>query len=203
MSEVKTDEVTPGTKENPLPGTKNKVNLSQVMIRVTAIILVIGVSVLIFLYREQTDKLLIYGYPGIFLLSFLAYGTVILPAPGLAVIFTLAGLFNPFWVGIVAGVGAAAGESIGYLAGYGGQSVFEKSKEYDRIARWIKKNAPATLILLSAIPNPFFDLAGIAAGVFRIPFQNFFFYCWLGETIKMLVFAYLGSLSIGILGKIF
>jgi len=203
LSEVNPEKLTTGTDQKKIAGTNKKANLPQVLIRVSALILVIGISVFIFLIRDQADKLIIFGYPGVFLISFMAYGTVILPAPGLAIIFTLAGVLNPLLVGVVAGAGAAAGETIGYLAGYSGQTVFEKRTEYDRIVTWMKKNAPGTIFLLSVIPNPFFDLAGIAAGAFRIPVRVFLLYCWLGETIKMLFFAYLGSFSVGFFERIF
>jgi len=201
LSEVNPEKLPSGTDQKSLPSV-NKAKLLQVLIRVSAIILVIGISIFIFLIRDQANKLLVYGYPGIFLISFMAYGTVILPAPGLAIIFTLSAALNPLVVGLVAGAGAAAGETIGYLAGYSGQSVMEKRNAYDRIVRWMKKNAPATIFLLSVIPNPFFDLAGIAAGAFRIPLRTFLFYCWLGETVKMLFFAYLGSFSLDLLKSI-
>ena len=35
-------------------------------------------------------------YAGIFLLAFLAYATVLLPAPGIAIIFMMVGTFNPW-----------------------------------------------------------------------------------------------------------
>ncbi len=44
-----------------------------------------------------------------------------------------------------------------------------------------------TVFVLSLIPNPFFDLAGIAAGVLRYPVSRFLFFCWLGNTIKTVV----------------
>jgi len=53
-------------------------------------------------------------------------------------------------------------------------------------------------LVLSTVPNPFFDLAGIAAGALKMPLKKFMFWCWIGQTIKMLTFAYAGS---GLLNK--
>ncbi len=203
MTEVDPENLIAGGDQDAKSKSKKNPNIKLVLIRVAALLLVIGISIFIFLVRDQADKLVIYGYPGVFLISFMAYATVILPAPGLAVIFGLAGVLNPLAVGLVAGAGAAAGETVGYLAGYSGQAVIEKRQEYERIAAWMKKNAPATIFLLSVIPNPFFDLAGIAAGAFRIPIQKFLLYCWAGETLKMLFFAYLGSYSISLIESFF
>jgi uncharacterized membrane protein YdjX (TVP38/TMEM64 family) len=49
-------------------------------------------------------------------------------------------------------------------------------------------------MLLAFIPNPAFDLVGIAAGALKIPFYQFIFWCWIGKVLKMLVFAYLGDI---------
>jgi membrane protein YqaA with SNARE-associated domain len=48
---------------------------------------------------------------------------------------------------------------------------------------------------LAAIPNPFFDFAGIAAGALRFPVWQFLFWSFLGKTVKMLFFAYAGYVS--------
>jgi membrane protein DedA with SNARE-associated domain len=47
--------------------------------------------------------------------------------------------------------------------------------------------------VLSAIPNPFFDLAGVAAGALKMPPKRFLLWCWIGETLKMMMFALAGS----------
>ena len=47
--------------------------------------------------------------------------------------------------------------------------------------------------VLAFIPNPFFDLAGIAAGALKLPLIPFLVWVLIGKTLKMLVFAYAGS----------
>jgi membrane protein DedA with SNARE-associated domain len=59
------------------------------------------------------------------------------------------------------------------------------------------------ILVLSAIPNPFFDLAGIAAGVAKIPIGKFLFFCWIGQLIEMTMFAYAGAYSIDWLAGLF
>lgn len=168
--------------------------------RVAAFIIVVALSVFIFSIRDQAEQLAGYGYLGIFLLSFLAYATVLLPAPGVAVIFTMGAVFNPLYVGLTAGAGATLGEMVGYLAGYSGQGVAERAKIYERLSYWMGRNGSLTVLILSAIPNPIFDLAGLVAGMLRMPVRRFLFFCWIGETLKMTFFAFAGSYS---LDKIF
>ena len=164
--------------------------------RILALLIVVAISVIIFIFRDQAEDLAIYGYPGIFLLSFLAYATVILPAPGVAVVFAMGAIFNPIGVALAAGAGAALGETTGYLAGFSGQAVIERYDIYEKLTRWMTKNGPLTVLVLSAIPNPFFDLAGITAGALKMPWKRFLFWCWTGETFKMLIFAYAGSTAL-------
>jgi uncharacterized membrane protein YdjX (TVP38/TMEM64 family) len=64
------------------------------------------------------------------------------------------------------------------------------------MVQWLKKNGTLSILLLSAIPNPFFDLTGAAAGALKMPVYKFLFWTWIGETIKMLFFAYAGASSL-------
>jgi membrane protein YqaA with SNARE-associated domain len=170
-----------------------------IVARILALAVVIAISVYIFSIRDRADELAIYGYPGIFLLAFLAYATVLLPAPGVWVVFTMGGVFHPLGVALAAGAGATLGEISGYLAGFSGQAVAERSEIYQRLTGWMQKNGPLTVLFLSAVPNPFFDLAGAAAGMLKMPLPKFLFWCWIGETLKMFFFAYAGAFSIDLL----
>ncbi|HUI87820.1 MAG TPA: VTT domain-containing protein [Anaerolineales bacterium] len=171
-------------------------NFGSIILRVMILLTVIGISAYIFMIRDQAAKFALYGYPGIFLISILANGTILLPAPGIAIVFAMGGVFNPLIVGLVAGAGAAIGELSGYLAGFSGQVVAERTTVYRRIERWMQGYGPLTIFILAAIPNPFFDLAGMAAGVLKMPLHRFFVACLLGKIIKMLIFAYAGAYSI-------
>jgi membrane protein DedA with SNARE-associated domain len=166
------------------------------ILRLLALLIVIGISVFIFSIRDRAAEWAVFGYPGIFVVSFLAYATVLLPAPGVAFVYGMGSILNPLYVGLAAGAGGALGEISGYLAGFSGQAVVERKELYERLTRWMKKNGPLTVLFLSAIPNPFFDLAGIAAGMLKMPVRKFLFWVWIGVTIKMLLFSYAGFYSI-------
>ncbi len=164
--------------------------------RVIIFIIVIGLTAYLFTIRDQLQKLQGYGYIGIFLLSILANATIIVPVPGVILTSAMATIFNPLGVAIAAGSGAALGELTGYLAGFSGQGVIENSRRYTRILEWMKNHRRLTdlaILVLAAIPNPFFDLAGMASGALKIPIWRFLLLVWLGKIIKMLPFAYAGS----------
>jgi len=173
---------------------KKKKNLRLTIARIAALVFVIAITVyIVLLPEEQAEKLESYGYGGIFLISILANATVIIPAPGLVIVFSMGAVFNPFLVGIAAGLGATLGELSGYLAGFSGQAVIEDRKRYDQMSNWMQKNGPLTVAVLAFIPNPLFDLAGMIAGALKMNVFRFLFFAAIGKILKMLLFAYAGA----------
>jgi len=126
----------------------------------------------------------------------MANATVFLPAPGVAVVFAMGSIFNPFGVALAAGTGGALGELSGYLAGFSGQAVVERTDIYERIHPWVQKYGGWTIMVLSAIPKPFFDVAGVAAGIAKMRLRTFFISCWIGQLIKMSMFSFAGYYSL-------
>ena len=183
------------TATTPIQDSK-KSGVGVVVLRILALAAVIGITVYIYSIRERVDEFAAYGYPGIFLVMLMANATVVIPAPGVAVVFAMGSVFNPILVALAAGTGGAIGELSGYLAGFSGQAIVENTQTYDRISPWVQKYGVWAILVLSAIPNPFFDLAGIAAGVAKIPVWKFLLFCWAGQIIKMTMFAYAGAYSI-------
>jgi membrane protein DedA with SNARE-associated domain len=166
------------------------------LLRALALLAVVGLSAAVFSIRDRVEEFAAFGYPGIFVIALLANATVLLPAPGVAVVFAMGGIFNPFFVGLAAGTGGALGELSGYLAGYSGQAVVERTDIYARIEPWVRKYGGWAILILSALPNPFFDIAGVAAGISKMPMARFLFFCWIGQIIKMTLFALAGAYSI-------
>jgi membrane protein YqaA with SNARE-associated domain len=171
-------------------------NVLPILGRIGLLLLVIALTIGIYLLRDQARWLARWGYVGIFLLSILANATIILPAPGVAFVFGLGALYNPLLVALAAGAGAAVGELSGYLAGYSGNIVIQNRTHADWMTEWMKKYGPWTILILGFIPNPLFDLAGIIAGMLKMPLWKFLLFCMVGKILKMLLFAYAGSLSI-------
>ncbi len=165
-------------------------------IRLATFLLVVGLSYFIYRIRDRAQDYAAYGYPGIFLIALMSNATVLLPAPGLAVIFTMGSIFRPWAVALAAASGGTLGELSGYLAGFSGQAVIENIALYRRIQPWVQRYGGWAILVLAAIPNPFFDVVGIAAGILRMPIQRFLLFCWLGQLIKMSLFAYAGALSL-------
>jgi membrane protein YqaA with SNARE-associated domain len=152
--------------------------------------------------RDRFVALAGVGYVGIFLVSLLGNATIILPAPSLALVFAMGAALPPLLVGLAAGAGEALGELTGYAAGFAGRVVIEDHQTYQRLAAWMQRRGGITIFVLSAIPNPFFDLAGIAAGTLRYPLWRFLLFCWLGKTLKTTFVAWAGSQSVALVEQV-
>jgi uncharacterized membrane protein YdjX (TVP38/TMEM64 family) len=168
------------------------------LIRILALIGVVTVIVLLIIYRNEVQKLKEFGYAGIFLLSIAANATIIIPIPGVAFTTAMGAIFNPIGVAIAAGLGAAIGELSGYLAGFSGQGFLEKQKFYERVLGWMKAHPKwicVIIAVMSFIPNPLMDVAGMAAGALKVPVWKFLVASAIGKILKMLIFAFAGYYS--------
>jgi len=163
---------------------------------VLALLVALAVTGAVITFRDELARFAAYGYLGIFVVSLVGNATVIVPVPSLVAVFAGGTAFNPVITGLVAGAAEPLGELTGYLAGYGGGAVIEKRRYYETLRGWMQRNGFITILVLAAIPNPLFDLAGITAGMLHMPVWKFLLACWLGKTIKALAIAWLGSQSV-------
>jgi membrane protein YqaA with SNARE-associated domain len=76
-------------------------------------------------FREDIRHLGAYGYAGVFVVGILC-GVTIIPAPTLVMVFTMGGVLNPAYVGLIAGLGGAFGGITVYLTGAGANTIFSK-----------------------------------------------------------------------------
>lgn len=157
----------------------------------------VGISLLIFLYHDRLGDLQHLAYVGAFIAMLIGNATVILPVPGLIIVYLLGGTLNPLLLGLSAGPGAALGEMTGYFAGYGGSAIIDNLKVYQTIKRWMGKYGLLVIAVLAAIPNPVFDMAGIVAGTLKLKWWQFLIAALIGKTIQAIFIAYAGHFSIG------
>jgi membrane protein DedA with SNARE-associated domain len=173
---------------------KTKSRKREYIIGALALALTIAACVAVVLYWDYIKQVEQYGYFGAFFISVLAGATVLVPIPGILVVFTLGSVLNPALVGIVSGMGEAVG-SIGiYLSGWSGQKAVQNlnHKWMNRFVGWIRRRGEIAVFLMSAILNPLFYPFTAIAGMLRFGLVKFFFLCWGGKAIKNTIIAYLG-----------
>jgi membrane protein YqaA with SNARE-associated domain len=145
-----------------------------------------------FSLRSDFTRSEIISYPTIFLLSFLGSGGMVVPVPSLAAVCTGTAILgmSPLAVALVAATAESLGEIIGYVIGHTGGSLIQKSRVFATAHRWMERWGGITLFLFAVIPNPFFDIAGLAAGALRYPVRRFLVVVWMAKLLKILAVGY-------------
>jgi uncharacterized membrane protein YdjX (TVP38/TMEM64 family) len=154
--------------------------------------------------REAVEELVKspIGLLVLFGLAALSTATLILPAPGLALTAIAGAAGDPIVVGIVAGLGQAVGELTGFAAGWSGRSLLPDNVASRRLSEWLGRRGMLVIFVLALIPNPVFDVAGIAAGVLRMPVLRYLGAAAAGKVIKNIVVASGASTIGGLVGAI-
>lgn len=130
------------------------------------------------------------GYTGIAISALLASGGLVLPIPALAVACTASVFLVPALVAVIAGTAETVGELSGYFLGYSGRGIITRWKLYQRLEGWMRQRGWLVLFLMAAIPNPLFDVAGVAAGALRYPVWGFLGVVLVGKLIKFIAIVY-------------
>lgn len=136
------------------------------------------------------------GYPGFFLLSFLSAATVFVPVPGLLAAAGGGVWWNPVMVGLAAGLGAGSGELLGYAAGRAGEAPIKVflGRRWESAEVCLRRFGFWAILGLAAMPNPFFDAVGVAAGALAYPAPRFWLAAALGNCLKYVAVAHLGGM---------
>jgi membrane protein YqaA with SNARE-associated domain len=134
-----------------------------------------------------------FGYIGAFLISLISSASLFFPVPGFVIVFSMGAFLDPILLGIAAGIGSGLGELTGYMAGLSGKKIVAKNSLYKRHKKEIEKYGEFAIFVLAFLPNPVFDLAGIASGALKIPVEKFLLATILGKILRFILIAYFGS----------
>ena len=161
-------------KKTPLKG-----NWRVYLISTLGFLFTAGLLAAAIIYRNEIQNVGAYGYIGVFVVGVLC-GVSVIPAPTLAMVFTLGGVLNPLFVGLVAGLGGGIGGITVYLTGAGVETVLSRFRQresdyehesgrhydpvrpvqgrfwdkgkllYDRMAKWIGGKGGAWTLFISS-----------------------------------------------------
>ena len=172
------------------PGWLRRLGLSERHASVLVLVLVAIILVIAFVLRDRVPGVETLGYPAVFLVSLIGSATLLFPVPAILAVCTGGILLNPLLVGITGGPGQALGEMTGYLAGMGGQGLITKNRLYRRVQPVMQKRGWIAVLVFALIPNPLFDIIGLAAGASRMPVWKFLAAATVGKTIRSVTVAY-------------
>ena len=172
------------------------------LLRVGILLAVVAASATALLLRDQLT-LTQAGYGGVALASLVASAGLIIPVPALGAVCAASVFLNPALLGLVAGTSESVGELTGYFLGYSGRDMVRRSRLYRRLEPLVRRRGWLPLFLVSLVPNPIFDIIGIAAGALRYPLWGFLGVVWVGKTLKFMIFAYACRYSLAWLTEVF
>jgi membrane protein YqaA with SNARE-associated domain len=197
--------------EERLPKSTRGRMILAIVLAVVVLVPSIALLVVTLVIPDLEERLGNFGYAGVFLANLASTGTVFIPVPGLtaagqALIVDQAKTLNPIAVGLIGGTGMAIGEVTAYAAGAAGSEAVEQGtlrpperfrpviERVIGIIDWLMdRYGVVTLIVLSAIPNPLFEVAGLTAGASRMNFWRFIAAVLIGKNIRGLVLAFAGD----------
>lgn len=157
--------------------------LGKALFRASLVLLVIAVTVLIFLFRDSIVRFEEIGYAGAFLIGLVANATIILPMPGLLILFSLAAVFNPWLIGLLGAAGGAIGELSGYALGYSGRALARNSRWMERGEELVRKHGFVAVFIFALVPLLPLDILGLVGGILRYPVWKFVIAAFLGKAI--------------------
>ncbi len=159
--------------------------------------------------EELVKKL---GYIGVFIFAVIGSASMFIPVPGAAAGITLGLLLDPIpyvplpqevLVGVIVAAGSAVGELTGYSTGVGGRSVIGNSRIGRILVSLMRRHGTLTVFCVAAVPNPFIDVGGIAAGVAGMTMRRFMTVMFIGKCINYIAVAYVASSGFDALQRFF
>ena len=129
-------------------------------------------------------------------MSFIGAASIIIPIPYTVVLLAISttGQFNPLLLAVVAGLGSAVGELVGYSLGYAGRGFVGKKRErrLNAMLRLFDRFGAAAVFIFALTPLPD-DLLLIPLGLLRYNLWKVFLPCIAGKFLMFLTIAYVGG----------
>ena len=167
---------------------------------IISILIIIG-SLSFFWFAKGLDwrYLVTLKYLGFAIIAFFGSAIVFLPFP-LTVLMGISALFlHPVVVILLGGLVVSIGSMVPYLVGAEGKIIFADIKGYKRVHAWATRNTHGfwSILLISIIPFPLFDLICVSAGILGIKPRKYFLAILIGKIISYSIavglFYYLAS----------
>lgn len=161
---------------------------------ITFILSVLGIF-LAFFFQDKLSQFKSLGLVGIFLINFIGSATIFIPSPAIFSVFAGGAIYGTITVAVIASIGAALGDMLGFFIGHSGKHLFlQKENKWYRIGReQFIRFGGLFVFVFALIPNPLFDGVGIIAGVLGYSRYRFFVILFFGRLLRNFILAFAGS----------
>lgn len=160
-------------------------------------LLSIVLSIAFYVFRDYFKDASSLGLLGLFIVNFISSATFFVSAPAFLTIIAGGNLYSPILVAIIAAGGACLGDMLGFAFGHSGRKLTKKKLDRYKSIRFLEKHfhrhGALIIFIIAIIPNPFFDVVGILAGVLNYSPVKFFTVMLVGRFIRYWVLAQVGS----------
>jgi len=139
------------------------------------------------------------GYIGIFIISALGTSSIFLNAAYYSLIYAMGAtpIYNPILLIISSSFGAALGDFVSYIIGFGASKLIKNTKYFklfEFAQKWFKKSSFLTILFFTLTPLPD-DIVGVVAGSAHYKKKKFYFACLIGKLIQTTLIIYAGRYS--------
>ncbi len=169
--------------------------IAMILLSIFIVFLIRQVEMFLKASPDSVQRFAPFVYAAVFVIALLNSATIVIPAPGIAVIIALATQWNPVIVAVVTSAGSSIGEMSGYLAGRVGTRLIaaEHMRGYELATRWVKRHGWWIITLFACVPLVVFDIVGLVGGGLKIPVFRFLLATWLGRLPRSFVEIYAGA----------
>lgn len=160
-------------------------------------ILSLALTVVFFVFHDYFEQTRSLGLLGLFIINAVSNASLFISAPAFLTVIAGGAIYPPFLVALVASFGSAVGDMVGFVLGSSGRNLINhKLNEkiwFKVIDTYFHKYGGWIILVISFVPNPFFDSMGIIAGVFHYHPLKFFLIVFIGRFFRYLILAKAGS----------
>jgi membrane protein YqaA with SNARE-associated domain len=169
----------------------------HVIFAIAGIVFLVAFNVAVFLAPIDYSAFTSFAYLGAFVVTLLANALIAVPIPYIPIVVHIGATADlPALVVFLAALGSVLGESVAFLAGRAELGLVSEQPIYKRLHRVAQRPllAGAVLFAFAAIPNPVFDVGGLAAGAVGVPYRLFFSAVFAARLVRIAAIVWLGTL---------
>lgn len=170
--------------------------ITALVITVVAAVIVLSIALAIVISSVPVDVWKNIGYPSAFLLGLVGAASIFVPVPTTVVLLGIAALriYDPFFLALAFGIGAAVGQLTSYVVGYTGSAVMGKKhkRRMDALLKIFNHYGMVAVFFFALTPLPD-SLLFIPMGLVRYSLLKVFVAAAAGKISMSLIITYVGG----------
>jgi membrane protein YqaA with SNARE-associated domain len=171
----------------------------HIVFAIAGIVFLVTLNVAVYFAPIDYGAFTSFAYLGAFIVTLLANALIAVPIPYIPIVAHIGATAEFPWLVVVVGaLGSVLGESVAFIAGRAELGLVSEHPIYRRLHRVAERPLLAGVLLFAfaALPNPIFDVGGLAAGAVGVPYRVFFVAVLAARLIRLALIVWLGSVLV-------